>query len=168
MKIVLFRGRPGAGKTAAAKALSERLHLPVLCKDDIYDKLAEWITTYEARSKATHEILYAILTTNSSADCTFILDFPYQRESDLQKLSDFCAQYSVNFKPVLVTCSDELLWAARIKQRSENPAPNQIITDFEEFKRYYGTMHIEPRPGELLIDSSRPLQDNIEAVIRYI
>jgi len=168
MKIILFRGRPASGKTTISKALGLRLALPVIHKDDIYDSLSSIIADHNIRNKAAHDILYAILESNTHADATIILDFPFQNSADFSIIESWCIQYQVILKSVLITCTNEHLWRERLILRSQHPLPNQLIYDFDELKSRYGSMHVEPHPLELMVDSALQLEDNISHIINYI
>ncbi len=165
MKIILFRGRPGTGKTTLTHAFAEKTHFSILRKDDIYDPVSEYVKEHSDRNKLSHGILYKILESNIHSDATFILDFAFQNSSDYSIIKNWCAERNVQFKSVLVTCSDEKLWAERLDKRSENPTPNQLITSFEGFKKYYGTMHIEPEQDELVVDTVKSVEEIIQEVV---
>ncbi len=168
MKIILFRGRPASGKTTISKALGLELGYPVIHKDDIYDGLALDIADHGARNNAAHRILYAILESNVHSNAAIILDFPFQNAADFAIIESWCKEYRVILKSILVTCTNEQVWRERLILRSQNPLPNQLIYDFDKLKHRYGSMHVEPAPTELLIDSALPLQDNINRIIEYI
>jgi len=168
MKIILFRGRPASGKTTISKALGLRMALPVIHKDDIYDSLSSVIAEHSIRNKAAHDILFSILESNTHANATVILDFPFQNSADFSIIESWCAQHKVILKSVLVTCTNEHLWRERLILRSQHPLPNQLIYDFDELKKRYGSMHVEPHPSELLIDSALLLEDSIRHIIDYV
>ena len=86
-------------------------------------------------------------------DRVLVVDAPYRKKKDHEKLITFCKHLDVSIKSVLVTCSDEEEWRARFKQRSLDPQPNQTITDYDDMKGLYGSMHIEPAIGEFVFDS---------------
>lgn len=168
MKLILFRGRPGVGKTLLSELLSKQLDIPVLRKDDIYDNIAFLNADHGLRNKAAHDVLYAIFKSNVHSSSQFILDFAFQFDTDIEKLETWCVANNVELKSILTTCSDEALWAQRLKNRAENPTPNQLITDFEEFKKRYTTMQLEARTGELLIDTVNPAHENIDNIISFV
>ena len=168
MKLILFRGRPGVGKTLLSGLLSQRLNVPVLRKDDMYDHIAFLNTDHGLRNKAAHDVLYAIFKSNAHSSSQFILDFPFQFDADIEQLETWCRANNVELRSILTTCSDEALWAQRLKKRAENPATNQLITDFEEFRKRYSTMQLEARAGELLIDTVNPANESIAAIINFV
>jgi tRNA uridine 5-carbamoylmethylation protein Kti12 len=163
MKIILFRGRPGSGKTTLTHAFADQVELPILRKDDIYDSVSEYVEDHGQRNVLSHAILYKILESNIHSDVTFVLDFAFQNLKDYSTINVWCKENDVKFKSILVTCSDESVWAERFNKRSENPAPNQLITNFDELKKYYGTMQIEAEEGELVVDTINPVGE----LVRY-
>jgi tRNA uridine 5-carbamoylmethylation protein Kti12 len=168
MKLILFRGRPGTGKTSLSNLLSSRIHVPILRKDDIYDVISALEPEHHERNRITYKLLYTILDTNRHQAPTVILDFPFQAPEDIAGLRSWCDGHKVTLKSILVTCSDETLWTARINRRAESPLPNQLIADFEELRRRYPELHLRPDPGELMIDTVRPTEVNLIEVIDFV
>jgi tRNA uridine 5-carbamoylmethylation protein Kti12 len=168
MKLILFRGRPGTGKTYLSNLLSTRINAPILRKDDIYDIISAVVPEHQVRNKVTYELLYAILTTNKHHQPTFILDFPFQLAEDIAALKTFCNCHHVTLKSMLVTCSDENLWNARINRRAESPVPNQLIADFEELRRRYPDLQLQPDAGELVIDTVRSAESILDKVLVFL
>ncbi len=168
MKIILFRGRPGVGKTTLSSVISKRHNIPVLRKDDIYHVSAKQIETHENRNDISYETIYKILEANVETDCTFILDCPFQYPGDLELIKTWSTTYNVRLLSILVTCSDEVEWAKRIAERDERPFSIHHFTDFERLKDFYGIMHLTPESGELLIDTVHPIETSIEKIEHFI
>lgn len=168
MKIILFRGRPGTGKTTLSDAFSLRTGFPVLRKDDIYDVVADFVHEHDMRNKISYGALWRILDTNAKSDAVFILDYPFQHSEDIEYIKTWCADRSVTLKSVLVTCSDEGLWSRRLDERTKKPAPNQLITDLASFKKLYGSLELSPYAGELLVDTVQLIEKIVSHVITYV
>ena len=169
MKLILFRGRPGAGKTTVANSLSKETNMPILRKDDIYDVASEFIEDHQTKNKISYGSLYKILESNIQTEGTFILDYPFQTVDDLSIIKKWCEGRNIELKSILVTCSDESVWAERFNVRAENPKPNQLLTNFEAMKKHYGTMQLIPMEGEVMIDTNKPqeiLLSEVRALIR--
>jgi predicted kinase len=167
MKIILFRGRPGTGKTTLSSAFAKHTNFPILRKDDVYDSVVGFVNEHDIRNKISHRVLYNILESNLKNNCIFVLDYAFQYPGDLQIIRKWCDERGVVLKSILVTCSDEKLWAERLKMRADNPAPNQLLTDFESFKKLYGTMQLYPETGELFVDTVNQTEKVLEQVIRF-
>jgi predicted kinase len=168
MLLILFRGRPGTGKTTMSNLLATKINVPVIRKDDIYDQLTLLSGTHDLRNKTTFNIIYSILISNIHNSSTLILDCPFQFEEDIKSLKDWCRSHDVQLKTILVTCSDEQIWSERFKERAKNPAPNQLITDFEGFKDRYKVMQLKPDDGELLVDTTKPQDQNLNDVLNFL
>lgn len=169
MKIILFRGLPGSGKTTISTLVSKETNIPVLRKDDTYDLVSEFVQGYQTRNKISYGTLYAILKTNSKLDCSFIIDFPFNNQEHFSIIKSWCKEYGVELKSILVTCSDEKVWAERFNVRGENPLPNQLITNFEELnKNYNGVIQVTPEPGELVLDALKPSEILLKEIQNFI
>lgn len=168
MKLILFRGRPGTGKTFMSNLLSHRIDAPILRKDDIYDIISILEPAHYKRNSITYKLLYAILNTNRHTSPTLILDFPFQTPEDITGLRTWCSENKVTLRSILVTCSDETLWATRINRRAESPLPNQLIADFEELRHRYPELYLKADTGELLIDTVRPVEANLADVLSFL
>jgi predicted kinase len=168
MKIILFRGRPGVGKTTLSSAIALQHSFPVLRKDDLYQVSASKIDTHDARNDISYETIYKILEANAGSDCTFILDCPFQYPDDLPTLRTWCAIHHTKLVSILVTCSDETMWAQRIAAREERPFSIHHFTSFEKIEKHYGSMHLTPEADELLVDTVHPIAASLAYINQHI
>ncbi|WP_256865340.1 AAA family ATPase [Paenibacillus sp. 32352] len=166
--MILVRGRPGVGKTAISNRLSKHLHLPILRKDDFYDAAALYVKEHEHRNKISYGILFQFLETNSKADGSWILDFPFNRQDEILRFRAWLEERGYLLFSVLCVCRDETVWADRLNQRKRSPLPNQLITDFAELKAYYGDLSILPLPEELVVDTTEPLDLIMEKILTFL
>ncbi len=162
--IVLFRGRPGVGKSTVSNAFAREWKLPILRKDDIYDSTAPYVEDHAIRNKISYDSLFKILESNTSSGTSIILDYPFQRDEEVVNLWKWCKEQNLHFVSVLVICSDQELWKERFNKRSENPAPNQLITDLDEMERHYGNLDLKPLEGEIVVDTI----ESIETILKQL
>ena len=167
MKIILFRGRPGSGKTTLSHVFAGKTHFPILRKDDFYDPISNYIEEHQKRNILSHDILYKILQSNIHTETTFILDFAFQTPADYSLIKNWCIEGEIEFKSILVTCSNEKVWADRFNKRAENPLPNQLITNFDELKKHYGTMEIGAEENELVVDTSELSPEEVVNIVSW-
>lgn len=167
-EIILFRGRPGVGKTAVSDALSAHHNIPIIRKDDFYDVIAVFNPDHGQRNRMSYDILYRILDTNLRIQTRFILDFPFNRKEDMGRFKTWLEERGFKLKSILLVCSDEAIWAERFNKRQSNPMPNQLITDFQELKRHYGDLSIEPMSGELVVDTVASLDSILLRITAYL
>ncbi|TFZ63060.1 ATP-binding protein [Hymenobacter sp. UV11] len=168
MKLILFRGRPGTGKTTLSTALAAQTNYPLLSKDSIHDALANILLDQSQLGQIAYTCLYATLAANSQQECTFILDYPFQTTADIRRLRAWCAAHTTTLYSVVVHCSQERVWAARFNQRALNPLPNQLITDFTGLKQHYGELNITLESGELLVDSLASIPEVLDQVNTFL
>lgn len=64
MQIILFRGRPGVGKTTPTNAFIKKHPYFLIRKDDLYDVASEVLTEHHARNKIAYDGLYTLLASN--------------------------------------------------------------------------------------------------------
>lgn len=167
-ELILFRGRPGVGKTTISDLLSAKLNIPIIRKDDFYDIIAEYNPDHEQRNRMSYGILYQLLETNSRVDQSLVLDFPFNKQEDMDRFKNWLQERGYMLKSILCVCSNEAIWAERFNQRQLNPLPNQLITDFQKLKQHYGDLRIEPMPDELVVDTVEPLETILERITSYI
>ncbi|WP_442600729.1 AAA family ATPase [Paenibacillus sp. KN14-4R] len=153
--IILFRGRAGVGKTTLSNELGKRLEIAIIRKDDIYDSIFDFIQDHDARNKFSYQLIYKIMQTNLKCNADLIIDAPFPEILELQK---WINNNNGVLKPILCICSDEALWAYRFNQRKLDPKPNNIITNFEEMKKHYGDLRLNPNDGELVLDSVKGIE----------
>lgn len=168
MQIILFRGRPGVGKTTLTNEYIKHHPCFLIRKDDLYDIASEVLIKHSDRNKVAYNGLYKMLHTNAASSVSVILDYPFQHDGDMDIIRSWCAKHDIVFKSVLVTCSDKKLWSKRLSARSANPKPNQLVTDYDEFEKMYGTMQLEPEADELVVDSIDLIETIIEQVRRFV
>ncbi|MCX6753253.1 MAG: AAA family ATPase [Candidatus Nomurabacteria bacterium] len=168
MKIILFRGLPGSGKTTMSDFVSKETGVPILRKDDIYDLLSDFIEDHKIKNEISYGSLYSILETNKQTNSVFIVDYPFNKIEHFSIIKDWCKENNVELKSILVTCSDEVVWAERFNTRAESPKPNQLLTNFEELKKHYDTMQIKPENGELSIDTLNSEESLLNMIKSFI
>lgn len=155
MKLTLFRGRPGTGKTTQAHKFAQEQGLCVISKDLFYDTLAQSQSLSDAeRNPLSYQLLFNFLEENKNNNSHVVIDFPFQKVQEITSFQERCNSLRIELDLVLVICSDHELWGKRLRARSDNPKPNQIITTLDGFRELYGTLEIEPLFGERVVDTA--------------
>jgi hypothetical protein len=130
----------------------------------LYDVSSEVVPEHSDRNRFAYNGLYKMLERNTASSATIVLDYPFQHEGDIELIRNWCVKHSVKFQSVLVTCSSKELWSNRLLARSQNPAPNQLVTNYDTFEKMYGTMIIKPEKGELVVDTV----NNLDAILKTV
>ncbi|CAG7615565.1 AAA family ATPase [Paenibacillus allorhizosphaerae] len=167
-EVILLRGRPGVGKTTISDRLGPMLNVPIIRKDDFYDVISDYNDNHEQRNKVSYGILFRLLQTNASTNMRYILDFPFNKEEEMNHFKLWLESRDYGLKSILCTCSDEKIWAERFNKRKSNPLPNQLITDFDELKSYYKVLSIQPMDGELVIDTVESMDSIMDQIKVYL
>jgi adenylate kinase family enzyme len=167
-EVILLRGRPGVGKTTISDRLSAELNIPIFRKDDMYDIIAGYNDDHNQRNRMCYAILRQMLRTNAVVQGRLLLDFPFNGEQDMRRFAGWLEEQRIRLIPVLCICSNESLWAERFNRRKLDPAPNQLITDFDELKGYVKDLTITPYKDELIVDAVQPLDTIIRQILAYL
>ena len=86
MNIYIFRGKSATGKTALTNMLSEKINVPVLRKDDIFDRLAEYEADITVLNAASYDILAKQIQTCIDNKSDIIVDVALQHTPSLERL----------------------------------------------------------------------------------
>lgn len=159
---------PGVGKTFISDKIAERLSIALIRKDDIYDSIYIPVPTHQLRNKICYDLIYKLIDTNLEARVDLIIDCPFREHNDLDKLNDFIKNKDGIFKPVLCECNNEELWALRFNQRSTNPKPNNLLTDFNALKTNYQSLHLEKYQNELVLNTQEDIEDLLSKILNYL
>lgn len=169
MKVILLRGLAASGKTTLMNKIGNDFPEYILwSKDTMFDELLSKGVEWEIANKETYKQLFKLIMKYKHTDNKLIIDAPYYREVEYLSLKDFCQDNNILFKSVLLTCSDKLEWKKRFKQRAIDPKSNQTITDYDEIKKYYGSMNVKLFMNELVFDSCQKTANQYQNLVGYI
>ena len=168
MNIYIFRGKSATGKTALTNMLSEKINVPVLRKDDIFDRLAEYEADISVLNAASYDILAKQIQTCIYDKSDIIVDVALQHTPSLERFLN-----KINFKDSIVhrffcCCSDEAVWLDRWSERLKNPLPNQYFKSIDEIVEHYSKCNISPQNGEIILDSILPVDELIEKIMEEV
>ncbi|MCX6756119.1 MAG: hypothetical protein NTX85_02160 [Candidatus Nomurabacteria bacterium] len=109
--------------------------------------------------KSSYDSMFKILELNSVLNSKIILDFPFNKEEEINNLYTWCDDYNIKLISILVVCSDRKIWESRFNQRSQDPKPNQLITNLDELEKHYGDLNIVPLEGEIVVNTINSPED---------
>lgn len=162
--IYFFRGKAATGKTTITNILSNKINVPVLRKDDIFDVISHYIKDNSQVNSISYDLLSKLIQTNINNKTDIIVDIGLHNTNGwrtFQSKLDFedCKKFTF-----LCDCSDSAIWKMRFIERIKSPTPNQYFKTIEEVIAYYGKSEIELLDNEYYIDSS----DSIENILTFI
>lgn len=168
MDIYIFRGKSATGKTTLTNILSQKLNVPVLRKDDIFDSLSKHETDIAVLNSASYDILAKQIQTCIDNESDIIVDIALQHTPSLSTFFN-----KINFRDSDVyrffcDCSSDDIWLERWRKRLKNPLPNQYFKSLDEIVEHYGKCEIEPLNDEMVLDSVIPADYLIDKVMENI
>jgi predicted kinase len=170
MKLILFCGLPGTGKSTLAEAIGRELNIPVFAKDWLEATLVRAGLVSNNRDKSLGIAGYDLLTTLAERQFkmgqSVILDCVASTESIRTTWRNLAAQYEADWLVVECICSDVHLHEARLLERKRGiPGWYELEwADVERIRSYYAPWN-ELR---LILDAVNKFEMNFSAAIKYL
>ena len=169
MKLIIFSGLPGAGKSALAEAVGQKLGIPVFAKDWLEATLlrAELTPGNPERpiGSASYELLTVLAERQLSLGQSVILDSVASTQSIRSTWCTLARQFSAGWRVIECICSDESLQRARLatRQRQITGWHELEWSEVEHVKSYFAPWD-EPH---LVLDSLLPFNRNLSQALAY-
>ena len=163
MKMILFSGLPGMGKSTLAEIIGRQLGIPVFAKDWLEASLllsGLGTRTDEKRlGFAGYELLTVLAERQFMLGQSVILDSVASTQAIRDKWRQLTKQYGADWRVIECICSDQTLHRSRLENRQRGiPGWHELTwSDIEKVKQYY------PRweEGHLVLDMVNALHDNV-------
>ena len=169
MKMIVFSGLPGTGKSMLAEELAKQLHIPVFAKD--------WLEASLLRSGLTPTMMenplgfasYDLMTTLAERQLmlsqSVILDSVASTETIRRTWRQLAQQFHTDWRVIECFCSDETLHRSRLQLRDRKiPGwPELTWSNVENVKQYYAKWHEE----RLALDMVEPCEENYAKAKAY-
>ena len=172
MKLILFSGLPGTGKSTLAEAVGRHLSIPVFAKDWLEATLlqSEWIASNPSNpEKSLGFVGYQLLTTLAERQLmlhqSVILDSVASTQSIREAWRRLSEQYHAHWRVIECLCSDESFHRSQLTKRKRNiPGWHELQwSDVEKVRAYFS-----PWDGErLVLDMVHPFEENLAKAITY-
>jgi predicted kinase len=169
MKLILFSGLPGTGKSSLAEAVGKHLSIPVFAKDWLEASLlrSEMIASNPDKplGSAGYELLTTLAERQFVLHQSVILDSVAGTQSIRDTWSQLCEQYQADWRVIECICSDESLHRSRLVKRQRN-IPGWYELEWADVEKAKQSYH--PWEGKrLVLDMIHPLQENTSKAILY-
>ena len=169
MKMILFSGLPGTGKSSLAEMIGRQLGIPVFAKD--------WLEASLLRSGlrlkmddsllgfAGYELLTVLAERQFMLNQSVILDSVASRNTLRSTWRQLAAQYQAEWRVIECICSDENLHRARLRTRQRNIPGwrDWVWADVEKVKGYYPAWEED----HLVLDMVNPFDENVLKARKY-
>jgi predicted kinase len=171
VKLVVFCGLPGTGKSCIAEPVGRRLGIPVFTKDWLEAALKRSGLQRDEKDApllryAGYELLTALAQRQLSLGQSAILDCVVGLEKTREQWRKLAATHQADWYVIECICSDESLHRARLAERQPDGPdwPELAWAEVERVRAYYHPW----QEDRLVLDAVRPLSQNIRAALAYI
>jgi predicted kinase len=169
MKLIIFSGLPGTGKSTLAEFAGKVLGIPVFAKDWLEATLLRTglkpADEAHSLSFAGYELLTVLAERQLMLGQSAILDSVAGLQAIRSKWLQLAEQYHANPRVIECACSDETLHRDRLKGRQRRiPGWHELEwSDVEKAKQYYSAWEGE----RLVLDMTQPVNENCLKAIAY-
>jgi predicted kinase len=170
MKLIVFSGLPGTGKSALAEVIARELGIPVFAKDWIEATLLRCELAPTNPEKPLGSAGYHLLTVLAERQLmhgqSVILDSVASTRSIRLTWRELAEKYNAKWLIVECVCSDEKVHRARLGSRQRG-IPGWYELDWSDVERVKGYYHPWDE-DRLILDAMGPLEDNLKLVFEYL
>jgi predicted kinase len=169
VKLIIFSGLPGTGKSALAEAVGRELSIPVFAKDWLEAVLLRSKVVPAEIEKQLGSVGYDLLTTLAERQLilgqSVILDSVASTESIRNTWRNLRKKYNADWRVIECICSNASIHRERLEQRQRGiPGWHELQWSDVEFVQSYYVSWEEER---LVLDSIDPVDQNILAALNY-
>jgi predicted kinase len=162
MKLIVFCGLPGTGKSTLAEATGKELGIPVFAKDWLEATLVRSglkpVTEERSLGSAGYELLTVLAERQFVLGQSVILDSVAGSRTIRNTWRQLAEQYHADWHVMECICSDEFLHRSRLKDRKRNiPGWHELEwSEVERVRKYYLPWNEE----RLVLDMAQPFDEN--------
>jgi len=169
MKLIVFSGLPGTGKSMLAESLGEQQGVPIFAKDWLEAVLLQNGLRSTRNGTSLGYVGYELLTTLAERQLMLGQSVILDSVASIQKVRDawkgLVNKYQAKWRVIECICSDESLHRERLCTRERNiPGWHELEwSEVERVREYY-----EPwKQGHLVLDMVRPFEENYSKAEAY-
>ena len=169
MKLIVFSGLPGTGKSSLAEALGRTFSISVFAKDWLEATLVRSELMPSNSDKPLGFAGYELLTTLAERQLilgqSVILDSVAGTQNIRKTWKRLATRYHAGWYAIECICSDEMIHRARLNGRERRiPGWHELEwADVEKVKGYFSPWEEE----HLILDMIYPYEENFARAIKY-
>ncbi|MBN2119289.1 MAG: ATP-binding protein [Anaerolineales bacterium] len=169
MKLIIFSGLPGTGKSMLAGAMGRDLGIPVFAKDWLEAALLRSglkpVSEDKSLGFAGYELLTVLAERQLRLGQSVILDSVAGTQTIRSTWRQLSEQYGADWRVIECICSDESLHHSRLQGRERNIRGWHELewSEVERVKQYY----IPWEEEHLVLDMLYPFDENLFKAKKY-
>ena len=169
MKLIVFSGLPGTGKSTLAETVAIQLNIPVFAKDWLEATLLHNGLQSTLNDRSLGYVGYELLTVLAERQLmlgqSVILDSVASTQAIRAIWKDLATQYGADWRVIECVCPDESIHRSRLMTRKRNiPGWHELEwSDVEKVKQYYQPWDED----RLVLDMANSIDRNISGVKSY-
>jgi predicted kinase len=169
VKLIVFSGLPGTGKSTLAESVGKQQRVPVFAKDWLEANLLGNGLVPTITEKPLGFASYDLLTTLAERQLmlgqSVILDSVASTETIRDAWRQISKQYGADWRVIECVCSDQAMHRARLGSRKRNiPGWHELTwSDVEKVKQYYAAWEED----HLILDMVNPFEENLFKASAY-
>ena len=169
MKLILFSGLPGTGKSTIAEVVGRKLGIPVFAKDWLEGALLKSNLVTNENMNLLGSVGYNLLTVLAKRQLmlgqSVILDSVASTESIRKTWKGLKEKYDAEWRLIECVCSDTTLHRERLKGRQRGiPGWHELEwSDVERVQSYY----VPWDENRMVLDMIHSVDENVSAALEY-
>lgn len=173
MKLILFSGIPGTGKSTLSEKIAQTLHIPVFSLDWVLGAmlLSEFPVQKERFYITTASALLTMLSQRQlTLGQSAILDTPANTVAERKHWQNLAQSHSAAFYGIETICSDIVLHRRRVDGRKRGIPGWHDTVDWSHVERMRSAREVwTANEGEYLtIDTVHPFDENVQTILKHV
>lgn len=172
MKLILFSGIPGSGKSTLSEDVARILHIPVFSLDWVLGAmlLSNLRVQKKGYSTTAEALLTMLIQRQLMLGQSAILDTPANTIAERKRWQNLAQSHSAAFYGIETICSDIVLHRRRVEGRKRSiPGWHDTVTwSHVESMRSVREVWTAHEGEHLIIDAVYPLNENVQIILKYV
>ena len=164
--IIMFRGKPGVGKSTAALTLANKLDAKLIAKDDINDIIFAKFGANKLASDLSYDIISYIVNLIYVYGNSIVIDCSLASQSSYQQFTELAATLKDTLYIIRVNLENNNEIEQRLHQRANLPDHRiKTLNDIPKQQLFYEDFTVE---NEIIVDGSDDVNKIVSDILANI